>query len=507
MRRLSRPWSLTEITNRPFGPADCLVSELEGENDAALREVEYSVLLDGKARDVRRRLLLHPYPRRAHAKGPDRQGFPIRPATGRTLTEPADLAAEQALRRMNEVLARIQELEEALDAPENLWPRLRGAWKRAEDEADPRMAEIVRQSQEIRPHLLDLEDRVRRVLRRTRERTSLSRVQELDRASMLWLARQPGNTVAQRAGPEQRIMAIVRHENFDTLENRVLHAYCRLASEVARSWMRAHPRASGSARYRHVADYRTLCDRVALALTEKEVGIAEAGITPNYVLMQDKAYAAVLESWELLLRRKDAEDRLWAWQAETWTDFVVLAIVLSIDALSDATLVAQSPILWRDEAVQGRWFDQDRPIAVFWLKATDQIVEVMARPEKPGPLLTLARAHVALRISDLSAESFPRRVAVWTPHSMQRISLQDSVGEAVERIVQLQRLNTQETLRHGLIVTPAHNVADDDRSYSAEAMRGNCQVRGLAFDASGGSLAEGMTMLGDYIRNSFGAGR
>lgn len=176
MRRFSRPWSLNEIGGRPFGPGDCLVSEVEGASE--LKGIEYSTLLDETVRGTRRRLLLHPYPRRDSAKGPERQGFPVRPAAGRIVTDPDDLAAEQALRRMNEVLARIQELEEALDAPADIWPRLRDAWRRAEDEADPRMAEIVRQAQDVKPHLLDLENRIRRVLRRTRERTLLSRVQE-----------------------------------------------------------------------------------------------------------------------------------------------------------------------------------------------------------------------------------------------------------------------------------------------------------------------------------------
>ena len=54
---------------------------------------------------------------------------------------------------MNEVLARIQELEEALEDPDMMWERLREAWKRAEDEADPRMAEIVRQARRMLPVL------------------------------------------------------------------------------------------------------------------------------------------------------------------------------------------------------------------------------------------------------------------------------------------------------------------------------------------------------------------
>ncbi|MBY5853885.1 hypothetical protein ACC699_29770 [Rhizobium ruizarguesonis] len=35
-------------------------------------------------------------------------------------------------------------------------------------------------------------------------------------------------------------------------------------------------------------------------------------------------------------------DDLWAWQAETWADFAVLAIVLAFDELEESELVAQS---------------------------------------------------------------------------------------------------------------------------------------------------------------------
>ncbi|MFD1807551.1 hypothetical protein ACFSHQ_03525 [Gemmobacter lanyuensis] len=66
-------------------------------------------------------------------------------------------------------------------------------------------------------------------------------MQEMDRASMRWLSRQPGRTTAERAGSEQRIMAVVRHQNYDTLENRVAHSYLLLAVEVGREWLREHP--------------------------------------------------------------------------------------------------------------------------------------------------------------------------------------------------------------------------------------------------------------------------
>ena len=174
--------------------------------------------------------------------------------------------------------------------PSDTWGHLRDAWKRAEDEAEPKMAEIVRQARGMLPALRDLEKRIRRVLRRHRELTPLDRVQEMDRASMVWLSRQPGRSIAERAGSSQRILATVRRENFDTLENRVLHAYTRLAADVAREWSREHPRAENSVRYKQVEAFRKACRVLSRTLSDLDVMIAPAGVQPNYVLMQDRSY-------------------------------------------------------------------------------------------------------------------------------------------------------------------------------------------------------------------------
>lgn len=491
MLHLSRPW---EGLGRPaFGGQDCLISEVTG---TVARNIEHSVLMRSTLRGELTHLLLHPYPRKGHALLPQRSGFPLRPRAVKEQETPEEAEARACLRRMNEVLARVQELGEALDDPLNVWSRLREAWERAENEEDPRMAEIVRQAREVLPQLRDLEPRIRRVLRRARERISLDRVQEMDRASMRWLVRQPGRTIAERAGASQRILATVRRENFDTPENRVVHAYTLLASEVAREWMREHPKAKASRRYGQVDALAKFCRAFSQLLESLDVRIAEAGITPNYVLMQDPGYNRIYEAWKRLLREQIILDDLWAWQAETWTDFSVLAIVLALNELDDAELIAQSPILWRSEATLGRWFDQDRPIAVFWLKSLGRIVEVQARPEAPGTLLGFARAHVALRITDTSRTELPRRVAVWTPHALSRINLLDGVAQAHRRILEIQQLNAQETLRHGIILTPAHN------SPQVEEVRGpRTQVHGIAFDASGDGLRFGLDAIRAFVRS------
>lgn len=494
MRFLTRPWAARSLgAEEAFGPGDCLLSSYQGTSP---RGYEYITLLSGSVRGTDTGLTLFPYPKREGGNAPPRQGFPIRPRSGHDPATPLEEEGAEALRHMNEVLARIQELEDALEVPHDTWGRLRGAWKRAENEADPKMAEIVRQARRMQPVLRDLEKRIRRVLRRHRELVPLDGVQEMDRASMVWLSRQPGRSIAERAGSSQRILATVRRENFDTLENRVLHAYARLAADVAREWMREHPRAKQSARYMQVDGFRKSCRAVARALAELGVMIASAGVQPNYVLMQDRSYREVHDGWLRLLLRRKIEDDLWAWQAETWTDFAVLSIILAIDELEEAKLVAQSPISWNEEAVGGRWFDQERPIAVFWLRDTNRIVEVQARPERPGPLLSAAQAHVALRISDPSRSELPRRVAVWTPHAMRRIVLEDAAREAALLLNQVQPLAQMEVLRDGLIMTPARGLASQ-----ASAVQGKATATAIAIGPAGEDLASGFEAVRDFIRS------
>ena len=62
--------------------------------------------------------------------------------------------------------------------------------------------------------------------------------------------------MAQRGGSDQRVLAIVRKENFDTLENRVLHAYLLLAENKASAWMAEHQRAKDSNRFKLVEKFK-----------------------------------------------------------------------------------------------------------------------------------------------------------------------------------------------------------------------------------------------------------
>jgi len=228
------------------------------------------------------------------------------------------------------------------------------------------------------------------------------------------------------------------------------------------------------------------------------VGVAPSGVTPNYVLMDDQAYRKMRIAWERLLHRERVIDDLWAWQAQSWTDFCVLAVTLSLHALEESELIAQSPILWRGEAVTGRWFSQDNPLAVFWLRDSGRIVEVQSRPRGISTQQAVTKAHVWLRISDLKNNDPARRVPVWTPHCFSAHDTQTEAEAALVTLLAAQKVRgATNIMREGLVLMQAHGRPKD-----YDARNGKCLVRGIALDATGAALAHGVQQLGAFLRGA-----
>ena len=486
---LVRPWSIDGTSDQVLGPADCFLLELDTEGDGKLERVPYASLLVHGSKELR----LLPYPvSGSSSESPMVNGLPVKPQTGQQARTPAESIAEDALTWMHAVLARIEDLRSALDDPEYLWDQLADSWHKAQDESQAFMAEIVRQARDMPSQLGVLRNRIRRILRRSRERVPVSRAQEIDRHSMIWFARQPGRTIAERAGPGQRVLAVARHESFDTPENRVLHSYLRLAHLVSRQWMLEHIQAKSGEHYRAVEGYGRHCRRFQRELETLGVGLAEAGTTPNYVLTEDRAYRGVREAWLRLLRQEFVEDNLWSWQANSWCDFCVLLLTLSLYEMDGSELIAQAPIVWSDETSMGRKFTHDTPFAVFWLKPENVIIEVQSRPTSASLLQMECRAWVWLRITRLSTGMAPCFVPVWTPHAFERL---DGHVSALEATRMIEKVGRGGAIRQGLILFPAKG-----ESGAVSCERGNIRVVAIPLDGSGHSLQDGMSDVGNYLR-------
>lgn len=491
MRIRRRPWGPSQVPDRsrPFGPRDSMVVEFD-RGEVLPRA---SAPLPGLSQDGAR---FHELPLPPANNVVPCEGIPRRPRIGIEPNTEEDRIADTALDRMVQILARVHELEFAADDPVHVWDRLDAFWKAAEGDDAILVSEIVRQSAYM-PALLDiLMGRLRRVLRRERDLVGLDRVQEMDTASLEWLTKQPGRTLAERAGPAQRIQAVVRKESFDTGENRVLHAWSRLAGAEARDWVRHNKRAASSQRFRQVERLALRARRAARELSDLGVGVAEPGIMPNFVLTQDIDYRRVQRAWIALLREKREIDDLWAWQGRSFSDFGALAVTLALRGIEGAELIASCPLAKFADHDRGAWFGADTPLAVYHLRRQSLVVEVQYRPEHVAAGQDALAAALWLRIGGLAQTDPVRRLPVWTRLVFDKIDLEQ---EATDCATSLAPVARQQGISRGII------LVSDPNSGSAVASKGDAAVSSLGIGPSGAPLRNGLDRIGKILREEAGA--
>lgn len=374
-----------------------------------------------------------------------------------------------------QVLARIREAQNQLDAEasdgvETGWDRLRILWlkRRAQAQEAPREL-IVDHAERLPTRVEDTAARPRRVLKRTRELMAIDRIQELDNACIDWLIRQPGRSVAEKAGPRQRLRGIAREENLDTLENRVLKDFLRLSVEEGRIYVRANQRFGNTDRVRLVNRYLVLCRGHYRELSDLGIRNPVPPITPNYVLQQDARYRVIWRAYLELLRNQQREDDLWRWQRRLWADFARLAVVVALDHLLSRQRVALSPLHIHNEQVNGRWSDTYPLLAMFVLKLSQRclIVEILdttldiAR-HALAPWLSMLGCTAVVQLTDYDSG---RRASlcVWGVHGVAAdplplTELVQSADEALRNAITHENLRTGQTMNiRGLVIrsTPA----------------------------------------------------
>ena len=424
-------------------------------------------------------------------------GVPARPPIGKEPITAGDHEADRALRLLEEMHARVHELEIANDDPLRIWDRLAEFWRAAEEDSEPLVSEVVLQASTMPRRLKEVLERLRRVLRRERAMVPLDRVQEMDQASMIWLTRQPGNTLAERAGPSQRVQAVVRRESFDTGENRVVHAWCQLADAAARDWLRHNQHARFSRRFGEVEKLRRLTRMGIRDLEELKIGIAPEDQLPNFVLTQDPDYREVYEAWRRLLNEKRRLDELWAWQGRTWSDFCALAVTLAVRSIEGARLVASSPVVLFNDHDRGAWFAADRPLAVYFLEKERLVVEIQYRPRFVSKFQEPLAAPIWLRIGTLNAMENSRRIPVWPRLVFSRVSLQEEADDCASAIGRIAR----QALVHRALI-----IHSDPTSGVANSRASAPQATALGIAPSGPALMDGFNAIGQLLRDEVRAG-
>ncbi|SMC63369.1 hypothetical protein SAMN02746065_10651 [Desulfocicer vacuolatum DSM 3385] len=250
------------------------------------------------------------------------------------------LGWSQIFDNMMEIKAKTKDCE-----PETGGQREKIPWKQVlalikeqkEERGAPRRSLIVSIAESQRKNLAETVLRMRRILLRARDMQRVNRIKEMDLGCLQWFVRQPGASHAEKAGSRQELLAVVRRESFDVLENRVLKDFLRRCALESMRYIinevDINPNFKGAPKALRVFEFRRLCMNLLDHPGLQTVPLPGSGVRPNYVLQNDARYRQIWAWYSKLLRREDDEDRLWDWQARTWADIVRMFVNLAIDML------------------------------------------------------------------------------------------------------------------------------------------------------------------------------
>lgn len=153
---------------------------------------------------------------------------------------------------------------------------------------------------------------IKKILRRERELTKIGSVQQIDSQCLIWLTRQPGVTAAQKAGRKQKLMSVVRKDDYDILENRILKAVLKLCSSYSQRYLRQYgDKYPDSLRVRAVRHLYN-CAQAGLRLeVMKHITSIHSLPKPNYVLLHDPHYSKVWNMYMQLLNQTLLMENAW----------------------------------------------------------------------------------------------------------------------------------------------------------------------------------------------------
>ncbi|MFO1003727.1 MAG: DUF2357 domain-containing protein [Planctomycetaceae bacterium] len=279
------------------------------------------------------------------------------------------------------------------------------------------MALIVRLARSLPDLLSAVCQRPRHTLKRERQLQPLGRIQEVDSGCLRWLARQPGETVAEKAGTKQTAMAVVRVEDIDTPENRVVRDLLGRGLMACERYLREyrsaadHPRVLVVNRFQHCL--RQLAVDTPICRAKKLVGIPQ----PNYVLQHDPRYQPLWQAYIQLVRQQMLEDNVWRWRHRLFAEHVQICVIAALAMLTSGQTAQTGDVLLRLEQTAGQFIDPRTMLGGWSIpgETHGSIDFVFGRQLNRHPLVP---EHIAALAPDLvlvrrSACDDPWIVAVW----------------------------------------------------------------------------------------------
>lgn len=216
---------------------------------------------------------------------------------------------------------------------------------------------IVRLALKLDKTLQDLCNRPRKLLQQERLLQPIGSVQRVDAACLRWISRQPGRTIQQKAGPRQQVMGIVRREQADTLENRLVRDVLKRSETLARRYLAEFGSKTDD---EYVQLVTTFYRRVRSALRETlfaEVSDLEGAIQPNYVLQYESRYVQFWRAWGELISQRKLRDDLFRWRRRFIAEIGWLATIRACRQIEGGD-VYRSDAVVQNQPAYGEFIDR-----------------------------------------------------------------------------------------------------------------------------------------------------
>jgi hypothetical protein len=284
-------------------------------------------------------------------------------------------------------------------------------WDRLGRSRTPPLSLIVRLAADL-PHTIDdICDSPRVVLRRIRELEQAARIREIDQSCIRWLGRQPGRSLIQKAGTQQRLMAVVRKEDCDTPENRIVRdllVRCRIAG---RAYLARYADFQTHSRVKDVQKLVSLCEKhlkhSQLKGVRELVGIAQ----PNYVLQHEPRYRILWDAYLRLVRQEQVTQSVWQWRDRVWLEWLILGFASAITHRSFRSPAHRQGVGISPEPTTGE-FIRCTTFGPWWpsVKNTSSVYLVKGSEIDACPLPDWVKEYHP----DVAVVSPKRNLAVWT---------------------------------------------------------------------------------------------
>lgn len=200
-----------------------------------------------------------------------------------------------------------------------------------------------------------------KVLKRQRKLQSIGSISEFDTTCLQWYVKQPGVTIQEKGGPQQKILGVTREESFELYENRVTKWVTEKLIRLSSSFLMLNEKYHYSEKCTLVRGFNGVVKYSYSSSAVKDVKNCEHTPKPNIVLSNHFQYKKIWETYLRLRKEEHLEEECWKWQAQLWGETcrqILSSLLTEICERSNFISVdGHSMNYIRNEQMDGYWVE------------------------------------------------------------------------------------------------------------------------------------------------------